>query len=79
MGPESSLNWALRRMLTSSMRFTGREFMSMENSWSRYTVRPSLRVSWNQSLHVTRLPVTLWKYSLCVWVGVCVLWESVSG
>lgn len=28
-------------------------------TWSRYTVSPSLSVSWNQSRHVTRLPVQL--------------------
>lgn len=28
-------------------------------TWSRYTVSPSFRVSWNQSRHVTRLPVQL--------------------
>ena len=37
--------------------------ISAENCWSRKTVRPSLSVSWNQSLHVTRFPVQLWKYS----------------
>ncbi len=37
--------------------------MSAENSWSRKTVSPSLRESWNQSRQVTRLPVQLWKYS----------------
>ncbi len=37
--------------------------MSAVNSWSRRTVSPSLRVSWNQSRQVTRLPVQLWKYS----------------
>ncbi len=37
--------------------------MSAENSWSRNTVRPSFRLSWNQSRQVTRLPVQLWKYS----------------
>ncbi len=37
--------------------------MSIENSWSRNTVRPSFSDSWNQSRHVMRLPVQLWKYS----------------
>ena len=37
--------------------------MSAENSWSRKTVRPSFRQSWNQSRQVMRLPVQLWKYS----------------
>ncbi len=49
------------------MRFTPRlaasPIMSVENSWSRNTVSPSFRLSWNQSRHVTRLPVQLWKYS----------------
>ena len=45
------------------MRFTLLLPMSLENSWSRNTVRPSLSESWNQSRHVTRLPVQLWKYS----------------
>lgn len=45
------------------MRTTAAEPMAAENSWSRKTVRPSLRVSWNQSRHVTRLPDQLWKYS----------------
>lgn len=30
----------------------------VKNKWS-----PSFRVSWNQSLTVTRFPVQLWKYS----------------
>ena len=37
--------------------------MSAEKLWSRKTVRPSLRQSWNQSRQVTRSPVQLWKYS----------------
>jgi hypothetical protein len=49
------------------MRLTARALalpaMSMLNSWSRKTVRPSLSESWNQSRQVTRLPVQLWKYS----------------
>ena len=45
------------------MRFVARDIMSEENSWSRNTVSPSLRDSWNQSLHVTLFPVQLWKYS----------------
>ena len=32
-----------------------------QGTWSLKTVRPSLSVSWNQSRHVTRLPVQLWK------------------
>ena len=48
---------------TSSMRCTARERTSAENSWSRNTVSPSLRQSWNQSRQVMRLPVQLWKYS----------------
>ena len=39
------------------------EFMSALNRESRKTVKPSLRLSWNQSRHVTRLPLQLWKYS----------------
>ena len=35
--------------------------MSAENSASRKTVKPSLRLSWNQSRQVTRLPDQLWK------------------
>ena len=38
------------------------EFRSALNSWSRKTVRPSLRLSWNQSRQV-RFPVQLCKYS----------------
>ena len=45
------------------MRFTGSERMSAENCWSRKTVSPSFRHSWNQSRQVMRLPVQLWKYS----------------
>ena len=63
IGPASCGNCAARRRETSPMRFTPREFMSLLNSWSRYTVRPSFRDNWNQSRHVTRLPVQLWKYS----------------
>ena len=33
--------------------------MSMLNSWSRKTVKPSFRLSWNQSRQVMRLPVQL--------------------
>jgi hypothetical protein len=40
----------------TSMRLTALLFMSAENPWSLNTVRPSFRVSWNQSRHVTRLP-----------------------
>jgi hypothetical protein len=49
--------------LTSSIRFTAAPRMSAENCWSRKTVRPSFRQSWNQSRQVMRLPVQLWKYS----------------
>ena len=52
-----------RRFSTAPMRSTAREPMSLENSWSRKTVSPSLSESWNQSRQVTRLPVQLWKYS----------------
>ena len=45
------------------MRFTAAEVISAEKPESRNTVSPSLSVSWNQSRHVTRLPVQLWKYS----------------
>ena len=48
---------------TSWMRCTVGERWSAPNSWSRKTVRPSLRQSWNQSRQVMRLPVQLWKYS----------------
>ena len=37
--------------------------MSAEKLWSRKTVKPSFRLSWNQSRQVTRLPDQLWKYS----------------
>ena len=45
------------------MRLTVGECRSLVNDWSRKTVSPSLSESWNQSRHVTRLPVQLWKYS----------------
>ena len=48
---------------TSRMRCTVAERWSAQNSWSRKTVSPSLRQSWNQSRQVMRLPVQLWKYS----------------
>ena len=63
MGPASSANWVLRRKVTAAMRSTARELRSLENSWSRKTVRPSFSESWNQSRQVTRLPLQLWKYS----------------
>ena len=63
IGPPSSGNWCARSTRTFSMRTTARLPTSLENSWSRKTVRPSLSVSWNQSRHVTRLPDQLWKYS----------------
>jgi len=40
--------------------------MSMLNCWSRKTVSPSFRLSWNQSRQVMRLPVQLWKYSCAI-------------
>ena len=55
-------NCELRSLCTSAIRFTPRLFMSALNSWSRNTVSPSLSDSWNQSRHVTRFPVQLWKY-----------------
>jgi hypothetical protein len=45
--------------------------MSAENCWSRKTVSPSFRVSWNQSRQVTRLPVQLWKYSWATTDSMC--------
>src|SRR5205085_9992497 len=51
-----SLHDALPICWTSPIRRTARELRSPENSWSRKTVRPSFRLSWNQSRHVTRLP-----------------------
>ena len=57
-------------MRTSAIRFTGRERSSEENSWSRKTVSPSLRLSWNQSRQVIRLPVQLWKYSCAITVSI---------
>jgi hypothetical protein len=45
------------------MRLTASEPMSAEKLWSRKTVNPSFRLSWNQSRQVTRLPDQLWKYS----------------
>ena len=66
MGPASSRNWSERMMFTSWMRFTGRLTRSAVNSWSRNTVSPSLRLSWNQSRQVMRLPVQLWKYSCAI-------------
>eukprot|EP00613_Pedinella_sp_CCMP2098_P071224 CAMPEP_0171913870 /NCGR_PEP_ID=MMETSP0993-20121228/12107_1 /TAXON_ID=483369 /ORGANISM="non described non described, Strain CCMP2098" /LENGTH=54 /DNA_ID=CAMNT_0012548013 /DNA_START=49 /DNA_END=209 /DNA_ORIENTATION=+ len=54
MGPPSSGNCLALKLRTLSMRTTAGEPMSAENSWSRYTVRPSFKVSWNQSRHVTR-------------------------
>ena len=44
--------------------------MSMLNSWSRNTVRPSFSDSWNQSRQVTRLPVQLWKYSCATMLSI---------
>src|SRR5664279_2711563 len=67
IGPASSGNCTWRSDRTSWMRLTARAdalaSMSMLNSWSRKTVRPSFRLSWNQSRQVMRLPVQLWKYS----------------
>ena len=63
MGPLSSANCTARRSDTSSMRLTVLECMSEVNSASRNTVKPSLRLNWNQSRQVTRLPDQLWKYS----------------
>ncbi|CFN75277.1 Uncharacterised protein [Bordetella pertussis] len=56
IGPASSGNWAARSVTTSSMRLTARALaaacssrpraiMSALNSWSRNTVRPSLRLN----------------------------------
>ena len=43
----TSVNCAVRSVMTSSMRRTARLFMSAENSWSRKTVKPSFSVNWN--------------------------------
>jgi hypothetical protein len=40
--------------------------VAAENCWSRKTVSPSFRHSWNQSRQVMRLPVQLWKYSCAI-------------
>src|SRR6202051_2686356 len=48
------------------MRSTARERWSEENSWSRNTVSPSFRQSWNQSRQGMRAPVQLWKYSCAI-------------
>ena len=45
------------------MRLTAALPVSAEKHWSRKTVKPSFRLSWNQSRQVTRLPDQLWKYS----------------
>ena len=45
------------------MRLTGALPISWLNNWSRSTVKPSLRLSWNQSRQVIRFPDQLWKYS----------------
>ena len=58
------------------MRFTPRECVSEVNSWSRKTVSPSFRLSWNQSRQVTRLPVQLWKYSCATMASI--RWKSRS-
>ncbi len=55
------------------MRLTGRERWSEENSWSRNTVSPSFRQSWNQSRQVMRFPVQLWKYS---WAMIASIWAK---
>ena len=52
------------------MRLTTRERWSAVNSWSRKTVRPSFRQSWNQSRQVMRLPVQLWKYSCAMMASI---------
>ena len=44
------------------MRLTASEVMSAEKDESRKTVKPSLRVSWNQSRRDT-IAIQLWKYS----------------
>src|SRR5690554_7003467 len=63
MGPASSANCAVRSKVASSIRLTVGEPISAENWESRNTVKPSFRLSWNQSRQVTRLPDQLWKYS----------------
>ena len=55
---------------TSPIRVTARERWSEVNSWSRKTVRPSFRQSWNQSRQVMRLPVQLWKYSCAMMASI---------
>ena len=62
-GPASSVNWRARKALTSLIRWTAAPRWSAEKLWSRNTVNPSLRHSWNQSRQVMRSPVQLWKYS----------------
>ena len=60
------------------MRSTGRERWSAVNSWSRKTVSPSLRQSWNQSRQVMRLPVQLWKYSCAMIASIAAKSASVA-
>ena len=52
--------------------------MSEENSWSRKTVSPSFRQSWNQSRQVMRLPVQLWKYSCAITASIWAKSASVA-
>ena len=65
-------------MRASRMRLTARDPVSAENSWSRNTVKPSLRLSWNQSRQVTRLPVQLWKYSWAMTASIAAKSASVA-
>ena len=82
MLPASSGNCTVRSLSTSSMRLTARAdaspAMSMLNSWSRKTVRPSFSDSWNQSRQVMRLPVQLWKYSCATMLSMAKKSSSVA-
>lgn len=50
MGPASSVNWEVRSIITSSMRFTGRLFMSAVNSCSKQKGHGGMRKAYNAVL-----------------------------
>ena len=64
------------------MRLTARAVespsISAANSCSRKTVKPSFKVSWNQSRQVTRSPVQLWKYSCPITLSIRAKSRSVA-
>ena len=59
----SSMNWLASKHQTFSILLIQLGPITLENSSSLSTIRPSFSVNWNQSRQVIWFPVKLWKLS----------------